>query len=48
MGKEYGHQALYPNDRGMLNFGTYPTGLYLIEISAPGMKEKVVKRIVKK
>lgn len=48
MGKEYGHQALYPNDRGMLNFGMYPTGLYLIEISSPGMKEKVVKRIVKK
>lgn len=46
-GKDYGRQWVNPNSRELINLTSLPPGLYLIEISAKGLKEKSVLRIVK-
>lgn len=47
-GKEFGRQSVNPHDSGMFNLSVLPRGIYIIEISAKGLKEKSVKRLVKK
>lgn len=46
-GREYGRQLLSPNSNERINLTALPQGIYIIEISAKGLKEKSTLRIVK-
>lgn len=47
-GKEFGRQSVNANSGERMNLSSLPPGIYIIEISANGLKEKSVMRIVKK
>lgn len=47
-GREYGRESVKGNGKAMFNISFLPRGVYLVEISASGLKEKSVMRIVKK
>ena len=47
-GNEYGRQVVGSNGSERINLSALPPGIYLIEITAKGLKEKAVIRVVKR